>query len=73
MPRFSLPAEEDACNRKLRVMKALYKEPPLSASDVAQEIKVATVTIYRWMEDLDEAKAQKIIEAAESARKKKPE
>lgn len=66
--RFSLPKDPEKRKLKLSVIEAIYTEPGLKIADVAKQAGVSESTLRRWLTDISEITAGKIIEACEKTR-----
>lgn len=66
--RFSLPKDPEKRKLKLSVIEAIYTEPGLKIADVAKQAGVSESTLRRWLTDVSEITAGKIIEACEKIR-----
>lgn len=66
--RFSLPKDPEKRRIKMSVIEAIYTEPGLKIADVAKQAGVSESTLRRWLTNVSETTAGKIIEACENIR-----
>lgn len=56
---------------KLRLVKEMGQDPIVSGRDIATELNVTPVTVYRWMAEPDDYQTQRIMDAIKRIKERK--
>ncbi len=55
---------------KMRLVEKMYEPPRISGVQIAEELGISRVTVYRWMQDPNDEQTERMIKAIRAIRAK---